>query len=98
MTLTGGQHPLNKIVFDRSGKVLVGACDDGTIKVFRTDADDGHGGHVADLRGHEDAVQAVCFDPKSKFMVSGGSDCTFRLGHERLGVRTVVPASHTSEA
>ena len=79
MTLTGGQHPLNKIVFDRSGKVLVGACDDGTIKVFRTDADEGHGGHVADLRGHEDAVQAVCFDPKSKFMVSGGSDCTFRV-------------------
>ena len=34
MTLTGGQHPLNKIVFDRSGKVLVGTCDDGTIKVF----------------------------------------------------------------
>ena len=79
MTLTGGQHPLNKIVFDRSGKVLVGACDDGTIKVFLTDADDGQGGHVADLRGHEDAVKAVCFDPKSKFMVSGGSDCTFRV-------------------
>ena len=39
----------------------------------------GQGGHVADLRGHEDAVQAVCFDPKSKFMVSGGSDCTFRV-------------------
>eukprot|EP00505_MAST-04D_sp_SCG-Rhode-Island_P004296 Stramenopile-MAST_4_protein_4296 len=79
MTLTGGQHSLNKITFDRSGKVLAAACDDGTIKVFRTDADEGAGGHVADLRGHEDAVQCVCFDPKGKFMVSGGSDSTFRV-------------------
>jgi WD40 repeat protein len=34
---------------------------------------------VAELRGHEDAVQAVVFDPNGKFMVSGSSDSTFRV-------------------
>lgn len=34
---------------------------------------------VAELRGHEDAVQAVVFDPNGNFMVSGSSDSTFRV-------------------
>ena len=34
---------------------------------------------VAELRGHEDAVQAVMFDPNGKYMVSGSSDSTFRV-------------------
>jgi WD40 repeat protein len=34
---------------------------------------------VAELRGHEDAVQAVVFDPSGNFMVSGSSDSTFRV-------------------
>lgn len=34
---------------------------------------------VAELRGHEDAVQAVSFDPNGNFMVSGSSDSTFRI-------------------
>lgn len=32
-----------------------------------------------ELRGHEGAVQAVVFDPNAQFMVSGGSDSTFRV-------------------
>lgn len=34
---------------------------------------------VAELRGHEDAVQAVGFDPNGNFLVSGSSDSTFRV-------------------
>lgn len=34
---------------------------------------------VSELRGHEDAVQAVQFDPKGNFLVSGSSDSTFRV-------------------
>jgi len=33
------------------------------------------------LKGHEEKskVQAVEFDPNSKMLVSGGSDCTYRI-------------------
>jgi len=34
---------------------------------------------VAELRGHDDAVQAVVFDPNGNFMISGSSDSTFRI-------------------
>lgn len=34
---------------------------------------------VAELRGHEDAVQSVAFDPSDKAIISASSDCTFRL-------------------
>lgn len=74
-SLSAGQHPLNKVSFDRSGVMLAAASDDGTVKVFNTD----EMSTVAELRGHEDAVQAVAFDPEGKFLVSSGSDCTFRI-------------------
>lgn len=34
---------------------------------------------MAELRGHEDAVQSVAFDPSDKAIISASSDCTFRL-------------------
>ena len=34
---------------------------------------------MAELQGHEDAVQAVAFEPQGKFLVSASSDCTFRV-------------------
>ena len=73
--VSGGQHPLNKVSFDRSGSILAAACDDGTVKLFDAEQME----HTGDLRGHEDAVQAVLFDPFGKFLVSTGSDCTFRV-------------------
>jgi WD40 repeat protein len=51
------------------------ASDDGTVKCFG--ATDGE--LLAELRGHEDAVQAVLFDPNGEFVVSCSSDHTFRL-------------------
>jgi WD40 repeat protein len=74
-SLTAGQHPLNKVDFDRSGQVVVAASDDGSIKVFDVASKQ----CVSVLRGHDDAVQAVAFDPTSKMIVSGSSDCTFRV-------------------
>ncbi|PNH08137.1 Flagellar WD repeat domain-containing protein [Tetrabaena socialis] len=35
--------------------------------------------HTVELSGHEDAVQSVLFDPAGQYMVSCGSDNTFRL-------------------
>ena len=34
---------------------------------------------LGELRGHEDAVQAVCLDAQDARLVSASSDCTFRL-------------------
>ena len=34
---------------------------------------------VIELVGHEDVVQAVVFDPSSKYLVSGSTDCTFKV-------------------
>ena len=75
LTVDCGPHPANKVVFDRAGETVAVASDDGTVKCFGAD----HGEMVAELAGHDDAVQAVAFDPHGKFVVSCGSDATFRL-------------------
>lgn len=55
--------------------MLAVACDDGKVKAYSTAS----GEPVAEMSGHEDAVQAVIFDPAGTYMVSCGSDNTFRL-------------------
>ncbi len=86
--VAAGRHPLNKLAFDRSGAVVAAASDDGGIKLVDVAAmalfgagADGGGARSSggELRGHDDAVQAVGFDPTGKFIISAGSDCTFRL-------------------
>ncbi|KXZ47989.1 hypothetical protein GPECTOR_31g352 [Gonium pectorale] len=74
-TINTGKHPANKAAFDRSGQVLAVAVDDGKIKAYS--ATDGV--LQVELAGHEDAVQAVLFDPAGQYMLSCGSDNTFRL-------------------
>ena len=34
------------------------------------------------LRGHEDSVQAVAFDPSSQFLLSAGADASVRIWSE----------------
>jgi WD40 repeat protein len=77
MSIITGQYPLNHIDMDRSGHLIASASDDGTVKVF--DITKGDLSPIADLKGHEDAVQCVAFDPFSKCLISSGSDCTFRV-------------------
>jgi len=73
--LSDGGHPANKCAFDRSGNILAVTSDDGTVTCYDLEENT----QVATMRGHEDAVQAVVFDPFGKFMVTAGSDCSFRL-------------------
>ncbi|MEW5317599.1 MAG: hypothetical protein WDW38_008884 [Sanguina aurantia] len=75
MTLETGKLPANKMAFDRSGTVLNVACDDGKVRIYNT-AD---GELMTELSGHEEAVQAVALDPAGRYMISAGSDNTFRL-------------------
>ena len=74
-TIEVSQHPVNSVCFDRSGTRLVAASDDGVIRSFST-VDKSL---LGELRGHEDAVQAVALDPQDSRLVSASSDCTFRI-------------------
>lgn len=74
-TFQSTPHPLNRLCFDRSATRLAAASDDATVKIF--DAENSN--VVAELRGHEDAVQSVIFSPQDDFIVSAASDCTFRI-------------------
>lgn len=83
LSINAGDHPVNKVSLDRSGKVIACASDDHTVKLFSTEADDEAGKEagaaLATLRGHNDAVQSVLFDPSGRSLVSAGSDNTFRI-------------------
>mmetsp|Transcript_89492 Transcript_89492/g.186966 ORF Transcript_89492/g.186966 Transcript_89492/m.186966 type:complete len:584 (+) Transcript_89492:110-1861(+) len=71
-----GQHPANAACFDRSGKVLAIASGDASIKTFNVE----DRVFVANLEGHDDSVQDVCFEPTSdKYLLSASSDATFAL-------------------
>lgn len=74
-TIEAGQHPLNKIAIDRSGTRVVAASDDGTIKV--TNLIDFS--IITEMPGHDDAVQCVGLSPNDGHLISGSSDCTFRI-------------------
>jgi WD40 repeat protein len=74
-SMAAGEHPLNKCSFDRSSEVLAVASDNSKVLCYSTSS----GELLQQLHGHEDAVQAVVFDPRGEFMVSAASDSTFRL-------------------
>lgn len=62
-------------------QVLAVASEDGAIRCYNVR----NGERICELQGHEDAVQAVLFDVRadapdaSQFLVSCGSDCSFKL-------------------
>ena len=69
-----GPHPANCLAIDKSGTLIAVGCDDAIIRVINL-LDD----KISKLTGHEDAVQAVQWDPSTNaFLVSGGSDTTVR--------------------
>ncbi|WIA16110.1 hypothetical protein OEZ85_012829 [Tetradesmus obliquus] len=75
LTVECSKYPANKAAFDASGAVLAVASDDGKVRCFNTR----NGELICELVGHEDAVQAAVFDPNSQFLVTCGSDNTFKL-------------------
>jgi len=84
-----GPHPANSVAFDRSGSLVAVASDDGTIKVFNVDtaaaivrgqAEEDASATLNELRGHEEAVQGICFEPTSnRYLVSCSSDTSVRV-------------------
>jgi len=70
-----GQLPANVSIFDKSGSILVVGSEDGSAYAINTD----NGDVVQTLRGHEQGVQDLVFDPNGRFLVSAGADATFRI-------------------
>lgn len=71
-----GDYSANDVAWDLSGKTLAVACDDCVIRMIK---DDEEPTLEAKLAGHKDSVQAVAFDHNSRSLISGGSDCEFRI-------------------
>lgn len=74
----GGLQPVNDVKFDASGQILVAALESGLIKTYSL-ASDSVIEELGYMDGHEGAVQAVVLDSKNGYMMSVGSDQTFRL-------------------
>eukprot|EP00462_Mataza_sp_D1_P000217 CAMPEP_0175089666 /NCGR_PEP_ID=MMETSP0086_2-20121207/907_1 /TAXON_ID=136419 /ORGANISM="Unknown Unknown, Strain D1" /LENGTH=611 /DNA_ID=CAMNT_0016362189 /DNA_START=61 /DNA_END=1893 /DNA_ORIENTATION=+ len=74
----GQPNPVNDVKFDASGQVLVAALETGNIKAYGIGNEEAVE-ELGYLDGHEGAVQAVVMDSNSGFLMSAGSDQTFRL-------------------
>ena len=77
MTIDCGPHAANQVIIDRSGSVLAVASDSGNVHCLSIES--GAAEEIITLSGHEDAVQAVVFDPYGKYLASAGSDMSFRF-------------------
>lgn len=61
-------------IFDGSNQHIYIGSEDATIKVYNVNS----GEKEAELKGHEDSVNALVLDhSKDAFMFSASSDCTF---------------------
>jgi len=75
---TTGLQPVNDVKFDASGTVLVAAIETGVVKTYSL-ANENEIEEIGYLDGHDGAVQAIVLDSKSKFLMTAGTDKTFRL-------------------
>ena len=78
--ISTGRHPCNAVAFEPSGKAVAVACDDAVVRCYEVGADDTP---LQTMAGHTDSVQCLAFSiptaTSAGFMVTGGSDCSFRL-------------------
>lgn len=75
-----GRHACNATAFDPSGKAVAVACDDAVVRCYEVG---GESALLQTMAGHTDSVQCLAFGvPNGQgpgFMVTGGSDQTFRI-------------------
>mmetsp|Transcript_4241 Transcript_4241/g.7838 ORF Transcript_4241/g.7838 Transcript_4241/m.7838 type:complete len:579 (-) Transcript_4241:1707-3443(-) len=70
-----GPHPANGLSVDRSSTYAALASDDCTIKLINmVDPKEG----IKSLKGHEDSVLGVQFDPMGSFIISCGADTMWK--------------------
>lgn len=69
-----GNRPATHAIFDQSGQRIIVANDDASIKIYES-----NGNFMSELAGHEDGVNCLTFDHKSRQLITASSDCTFRI-------------------
>ena len=65
----------NKLVADRSGQRIAVASDDSNIYVLDTTTMT----ILSTLQGHEESVHCIALSPNDCHLISGSSDCTFKI-------------------
>lgn len=70
-----GELPANRVVFDKSSRLLAVGCEDGSILIYNIENET----VAMNLKGHEEGVQDLVFDITNKMIVSAGADNSFRL-------------------
>jgi WD40 repeat protein len=78
LSAPNGRIPVNDVKFDLSGKTLMAACDDATIKCFNTLAS-AESAYTGQMDGFEGPVQALAVDPNGAFVLGAGSDKMWRV-------------------
>jgi len=73
-TVEGGPVSANRCAFDRSGKVLLVGFEDGTLKAFNTTTSE----VVHSFESQGSSVQALVCDHTNEFVITAGSDTTFK--------------------
>ncbi len=76
------------VCFSPNGKLLAGACADGTVKVW----DVGTAQEKLSFKGHAAPVYSVCFSPDGKWIASSSMDTTAKVwdaetGREKLAFK-----------
>jgi WD40 repeat protein/tRNA A-37 threonylcarbamoyl transferase component Bud32 len=81
------------LAFDRDGRRLAVAADDGSARIFSTES--GH--ELRALRGHAGIVLSVAFSPDARRVVTGGADATIKIWDSATGDEVFTLRGHAGE-
>ena len=73
--LSGHEGPVNAVAFDRGGRLIASASDDGSVRLW--DLSTGKAVHT--LKGHSKKAHTVAFSPDGRLVASAGADNTVKL-------------------
>ena len=69
------EYAANSVGFDGSGTHIGAALENGESKIYNLEMSK----FETTMKGHDDAVQDILFDPKAKTIYTCSSDSTFRI-------------------
>jgi WD40 repeat protein len=86
-----GWGPVSSVVFRRDGKRIVTLSADNIARLWETDT----GNLIAELRGHQGAINTAGFTPDMQWLITAGDDRTVRLWDANTGDAVQVLRGHS---
>src|SRR5205085_8190744 len=83
---------VNSVALSPDGKMIAGACKDGTVKVWNNLDNK----ELFNLTGHAGPVLSVAFSANNLLLVSTGADRTVRFWNAANGQPVAVVGAHTA--